>query len=94
MSYFLYPEQENQLDITVQALAENGVKFRIKRDFNKDFDFFYFNVFSPRKNYTVEIFCDYDKFTFMKYLISNKLDNLIHLEKCLKAEYKNKSNVS
>ena len=40
------------------------------------------------KNYVLEMFCDYNKYCFIKHLICKRLDDIVYLETQLKAEYK------
>ena len=94
MSYFLYPEQESHLNITVETLADNGIKFRIKREYSSIFAPFSIMFSGAKQNYQVEIFCDYDKFTFIKYLIEKKLTKLEYLDKCLKLKTEKEKKVS
>lgn len=90
MTYVLYPERSDQLYLTLETLSENGVRYRVNKEYKNDAPFY----FLAQTNFVVEIFCNYEKFCFMKYLIGKKLDDIVHLEKCLKEEVKEPSTVN
>lgn len=85
MAYFIYPETPGQLEISTEILADNGVRFRVSQEYEH-------NPAQPFvakiKNYVVEMFCDWEKSCFIKHLISKRIEDIIHLEKSLKEEYK------
>lgn len=90
MAYFLYPELQSQLDITLATLSENRIRYRVDKEYKHD----PLNPFVVQiKNFVVEIFCDYEKFCFIKYLIGKKLDDIVHLEKSLQQEIKTQPTV-
>lgn len=85
MAYCIYPETLCQLEISTEILVDNGVRFRIGQEYEH-------NPAQPFvakiKNYVLEIFCDWNKFCFIKHLICKRLDDIVYLETQLKAEYK------
>ena len=85
MSYFIYPETPGQLGISTEILSDNGVRFRVGQEYEHNpAQPFVANI----KNYVLEIFCDWEKFCFIKHLICKRIEYIIHLEKSLKEEYK------
>lgn len=85
MAYVIYPETQCQLEISTEILANNGVRFRIGHEYEH-------NPAQPFvakiKNYVLEMFCDYNKYCFIKHLICKRLDDIVYLENQLKVEYK------
>lgn len=80
MPYVLYPERQDQLDLTINTLSENGIRYRVEKEYKHD----PLNPFVAQiKNFAVEIYSDYNTFCFIKHLIGKKLDEIVHLEKCL-----------
>ena len=85
MAYFIYPETPGQLGISTEILADNGVRFRVGQEYEHNPD----QPFVAKiKNYALEIFCDWEKFCFIKYLIFKRIEDIVHLEKSFKEEYK------
>ncbi len=86
MKFCLYPKTEFELDIMLDILSSENIIYQIKTD--REFMPF---VYFEEKCITFD--CDYNKFSFVRYLLDkdlkaeeNRLKLAYRLEKCAKKE--------